>query len=299
MRICILGAGSLGSALGALLAESNEVTLIGRKIHVDSVRAKGLSMVGERRFKVFLPAHDSMSGLEPPDLIVVAAKAYSTESVIETCRSCPLEHTKVLTLQNGLGNIELLREWAGARAFGGTTTMGATMLRPGVVRLAGVGRTVVGSDIDSVGARAIEKAFSDSGIPVKTSDNIHGELWAKAIVNASINPLTAILGVSNGQLICSPSISRLMGEVCRECERVARAAEILLPYRSMATRARRVAADTSKNTSSMLQDVMRGRRTEIREINGYFCRIGRTLGVGTVLNDMLVSTVEAMNTEKG
>lgn len=299
MRICIFGAGSLGSALGALLAESNEVTLIGRKVHVDAIRARGLSMVGERRFKVLLPAHDSISGLEPPDLIVVATKAYSTESVIEACKSWPLEHTKVLTLQNGLGNIEILREWAGARAFGGTTTMGATMLRPGVVRLAGVGRTVVGSDVDSAGARTIKKAFSDSGIPAKTSNNIQGELWAKAIVNASINPLTAILGVSNGRLLCSPSISRLMDEVCRECERVALAAEIPLPYRSMAARARRVAADTAKNTSSMLQDVMRGRRTEIREINGYISRMGKTLSVGTPLNDMLVSMVETRNSEKG
>jgi len=297
MRICVFGAGSLGSALGALLAKSNDVTLIGRPPHVEAVRSKGLSIVGERRLKVHLPAFDSISELAPPDLILVATKAYSTGTVIEGCRSWVSEDTRVLTLQNGLGNLEQLRDWVGCRAFGGTTTMGATMLRPGMVRVAGIGQTVVGSDADPDGARGISSAFSESGMSVRTSNNVQGELWAKAVINASINPITAVLRVPNGRLLSSPSASRLMAEVCRECEQVARAIPVPLPAKSMVARVRQVALDTSKNTSSMLQDVLRGRKTEIREINGYICRRGDSVDVQTPLNDALVGMVESLETQ--
>lgn len=297
MRICVFGAGSLGSALGALLAKSNDVTLVGRPAHVEAVRRRGLSIVGERRMKVHPQAFDGISGLAPPDLILVATKAYSTGTVIEGCRSWVSEDTMVLTLQNGLGNLEQLRGWVGCRAFGGTTTMGATMLRPGVVRIAGIGQTIVGSDADPDGASGISRAFRESGIPVRTSDNVHGEMWAKAIVNACINPLTAILRVPNGRLLSSPSMSRLVAEVCGECEQVARAIPVPLPGQSMVARVRKVARNTSKNTSSMLQDVIRGRKTEIREINGYICRIGDSMDVQTPLNDALVGMVESLETQ--
>ena len=296
MRIVIFGSGSLGSALGALLSRSNEVALIGRRAHMSAIRRHGLRVVGDLNLRVKLEAYESVDGVELPELVVITTKAYDTASAIDSCRVWASADVKVLTLQNGLGNLDALREWKGRRAFGGTTTMGANLLGPGKVRLSGLGRTVIGSDKDPVGAQRIVRAFAESGLPTVTNDNILAEIWAKAIVSACINPLTAILRVSNGKLLESPPISQLMSEVCDECELVARRAGVRLPYASIKSRVRAVARDTSNNRSSMLQDIERGKRTEVAQINGAFVRHGLEQDVRTPLNQTLLAMVESLET---
>lgn len=294
MRIVIFGAGSLGSALGALLSRSNQVALVGRRAHMSAIRRHGLKVVGDVNLRVKLEAHESLDEVEVPELVVITTKAYDTSSAIDFCRVWASGDVKVLTLQNGLGNLDALREWKGRRAFGGTTTMGANLVGPGEVRLSGFGRTVIGSDKDPVGARRIALAFAESGLSTIAKDEILAEIWAKAIVSASINPLTAILRVSNGSLLESLPISQLMSEVCDECELVARRVGVRLPYASMKPRARAVAKDTSDNRSSMLQDIERGRRTEVAQINGAFVRHGLEKGVATPVNLTLLAMVESL-----
>jgi 2-dehydropantoate 2-reductase len=298
MRIVIFGAGSLGSALGALLSRSNKVALIGRHAHMSAVRRHGLRVVGDINLRVKLEAYESVDEAEPPELVVLTTKAYDTSSAVDSCRAWASGDVKVLTLQNGLGNLDALREWKGRQAFGGTTTMGANLLCPGKVRLSGFGRTVIGSDEDPIGAQSMALAFAESGLPSVTKDEIVSEIWAKAIVSASINPLTAILRIPNGKLLESASISRLMSEICEECELVARGEGIRLPYASMKSRARAVAKDTSNNRSSMLQDIERGRRTEVAQINGAFVRHGLEQSVMTPLNLTLLAMIESLEASR-
>ena len=153
----------------------------------------------------------------------------------------------VLTLQNGLGNLEILREWKGRRAFGGVTTMGATLLEPGRVRISGLGTTLIGSDADARGARVIAEAFASSGIPASASSDIVGEAWQKAVVSACINPTTAILGVANGRLLESSVIRRLLSDVCRECVAVASCEGVHLSSRELWNRALKVARGKARN----------------------------------------------------
>ena len=301
MRILIFGAGSLGCGVGGLLAKVHEVVLVGRKGNMDAVRANGLRLSGEVEATVKAEAYEAAAGLAQPDLVVLTTKAYDTRSAVDALSALPWPDTPVITLQNGLGNLEMLRAWKGAKAFGGTTTMGAALLSPGNVRLSGLGRTVVGADMDEPGASRIAEAFSACGLRTEVSRDIAGEIWAKAVVNSCINPLTAVLRVPNGRLLSSPAVSRLMSELCLECSAVAAAAGVVLPEGRMIDRVRAVAKDTAENRSSMLMDVEHRRRTEIAQMNGAMCRVGSFHGVPTPLNRAMTAMVEALEParEKG
>ena len=298
MRIAVFGAGSLGSALGGLLAAKHEVVLIGRKPQVAAIRRANLVLIGDRKSTVRVEAHDTVEGLAPPDLLVISTKAYDTAEAIRTCKRWIGDETLVLSLQNGLGNLESLREWKGVRAFGGTTTMGATLVSPGLIRISGLGKTVIGADRDKLGAARISEAFGVCGVPTFVSKDIMGEIWAKAIVSSAINPFTAILRVRNGTLLESKAITKLMAEVCRECEAVSSRAGVALPQRSIYARVRGVAKGTARNKSSMLQDIERRRRTEIDHINAAFSRLGDSYGVSTPVNDTLVAMVRGLESKK-
>lgn len=294
MRIVVFGAGSLGCGLGGLLAKRHDVVLIGRKENTDAVREQGLRLEGEVEAKVGLDARETIDGLSQPDLVVLTTKAYQTKAAVDALSAAPWPDTLAVTLQNGLGNLEVLRGWKGAKAFGATTTMGATLVSPGNVRLSGLGRTVVGADLDEGGARRIAEAFSACGLKVDVRRDIAGEIWAKAVVNCCINPLTAILRVTNGRLLESAPVSRLMSDICIECSAVALAACVALPEGRMIDRVRAVAEDTAGNRSSMLRDVELGRRTEIAQLNGAVCRVGSAHGIPTPLNRAVAAMVEAL-----
>jgi 2-dehydropantoate 2-reductase len=157
-----------------------------------------------------------------------------------------------------------------------------------------MGTTVVGADLDPEGARSISELIARSGIPSIVRTDIESEIWSKAIVNACINPLTAVLRVPNGRLLDSDVILRLMSEICVECTDVATYAGITLPEGRAIDRVLGVAKNTSGNRSSMLRDVELGRRTEIGQINGMIRKIGVVGGIPVPLNRALTSMIEAM-----
>lgn len=284
----------MGSALGGMLSQEHDVTLIGRRQHMDAVRRHGLRLLGDISRTVRVKAVEAPSSAEKPDLLIVTTKAYDTPTAIGACRGLVDDNAAVLTLQNGLGNLELLREWKYDRAFGGTTTMGAALVSPGVIRVSGLGWTTIGTDKDAGGAREIAQAFESCGVRVRTKKNVMGEIWGKAVINACINPIAAVLRVRNGTLLESETTARFMREVCRECEQVSLVSRVSLPANHMYPHVRAVCNDTAGNTSSMLQDVQKGKRTEIQQINGAFCSAGRARGVPTPLNETLVAMVESL-----
>ncbi|MCU0852574.1 MAG: 2-dehydropantoate 2-reductase [Thermoplasmata archaeon] len=303
MRICVFGAGALGSAIGGLLARNHEVVLVGRRAHVNAVKARGLQLLGDARMRVRVDAVENLARIAPTDLVILTTKAYDTGDAVVALKEWADDRTLVLTLQNGLGNLEQLRRWKGRRAFGGVTTMGATLLGPGQVRISGLGRTAVGSDSDPRGARIIADAFASAGIPASTESDIFRTLWSKAVVSACINPTTAVLGVTNGRLLESRVIRKLLADISTECVAVAAQEGVSLEARELTRRVMNVARDTAKNRSSMLQDIEKGKRTEIHQINGAFAALGDKHRIPTPLNDVLTALIEALErrprTQKG
>lgn len=296
MKVTVLGAGSLGSLLGARLAEDHEVTLVGRDPHMEAVRSEGLRVVGASDLHVHPQAVTDAADAEPPDALLVTVKAYDTDAALQDAAPLLEADPIVASLQNGLGNLETLADHVPTdRVVGGVTTHGATREAPGVVRHAGAGDTTVGAPgPDRAPAKAVADALSEGGIPTTVTERIQGEIWAKVAVNAGINPVTAITGLPNGALLEDPELEATMEAAAREAEAVAEAEDAQLPATDLVDRTREVAQRTAENTSSMLQDIQRGRRTEIDAISGEVARRARDNGLEAPVNRTLAALVQGI-----
>jgi 2-dehydropantoate 2-reductase len=270
VRVTVLGAGSLGSLVGAHLAQTHDVTLVGRDPHMKTVASDGLRVVGETDLHVHPRAVTDAADAPPPDVLLVTVKAYDTDAALRDARPLLDANPVVASLQNGLGNLETLPTHVTEdRVVGAVTTHGATREAPGVVRHAGAGATTVGAAGHDPGpAEIVADALEAGGVPADVTDAIRGEIWAKVVVNAGINPVTAITGLPNGALLEDPQLEATMEAAAREAVTVAEAEGVDLPDADLVERTRSVARRTAENTSSMLQDIQRGRRTEIDAISG-------------------------------
>ena len=226
---------------------------------------------------------------------LVLVKSWQTEHAARLLAGCLAEDGLALTLQNGLGNREALEAVLGGdRVALGVTTAGANLLAPGVVRPAGDGATTLGAHTR---LEPLVELLTRAGFHPTFADNLDALLWGKLVINAAINPLTALLGVPNGELLERPTARDLMAAVAREAAAVAAACGKSLPYDDPVAAVEAVARRTAANRSSMLQDVQRGAPTEIDAICGAIVRAGEAAGVETPINKTLLQLVKAK--EKG
>lgn len=299
MKVAILGAGAMGCLYGGTLAEAgHEVFLIDVwREHVEALNASGLEIEEPdrvRRIKdVRAVTHPSEAGVA--DLVIVFVKATLTESAMRDALGLVGERTMVLTLQNGLGNVEKLNAVAGAaHVVAGTTGHGSTLLGPGRIRHAGSGDTVIGEQDGTRSERivALASAFEKAGIVTKISENVMGLIWTKLIVNVGINALTAVTGLKNGQLVEHPETEDLMRAAIEEACAVAGAKGIRFEVDDPLEHTRSIAQRTGENRSSMLQDVLAKRRTEISVINGAVVEEGERLGVPVPVNTVLTKLIQ-------
>jgi 2-dehydropantoate 2-reductase len=292
----------MGSLYGAMLsrAEGVEVCLTDiQKEHVDAVNAGGLLVEdaasgAETRYGKLRAVTDATAAFEA-DLVIVFVKSAHTEQALHENRAVFGKETAALTLQNGLGNIEALAAVVGnERTLAGTTSYGATMLGPGRIRQAGKGKTVIGAlaGAGAERARRVAAVFARAGIETEVSDNAIGLIWDKLLVNVGVNALTAIARVENGRILECPELDGLLAAAVREAAAVAEAKGIKLGFSDPVTHAREVCAATAKNRSSMLQDILNGRRTEIDRINGAVVKEAAALGLAAPVNETLTGLVK-------
>lgn len=221
---------------------------------------------------------------------LVLVKSWQTKRAAGQLAICLPEDGLALTLQNGINNQKALLDVLGSeRVALGVTTTGATLLDPGRVRPVGEGKV-------SLGEHSRIKPLSDmlrkAGFDVEILADTEGLLWGKLVINAAINPLTALMGVQNGELLSRPAARSLMGSTALEAASVAEGLGITLPYIDAVTAVEKVAESTSTNYSSMLQDVLRGTPTEIDSINGAIASIGEQIKVPTPINRTLWQLVK-------
>jgi 2-dehydropantoate 2-reductase len=291
VKILVFGAGAIGSWLGGFLSMKHEVTLVGRRAHVDAIRERGLRISGRATLLARVAATTQVPQ-DPPDVIFVTTKSYDTAAAVDALRAFWRRSTFV-TLQNGLGNAERLAADA-ERVIAGTTTHGVTFVGPGEVVHAGTGETRIGGvkGVARADVQRLADALTAAGIPTAVTDDVRRELWAKAVVNAAINPLTAVLRVRNGDLVRHDDLRALLDRLAREGAVAARAAGVDLDPDGIAAKAAEVAARTAENRSSMLQDVERGRRTEVEAITGELLRAAR--GVVLPYNERVYALVRGV-----
>ena len=301
MRILIFGAGSIGSLFGGLLSRKYDVTLFGRKKHMDEIKKNGLKITGKTNH-VFYPKTGTKRGGKY-DLIILTVKAYDTKKSMNTLKSIIDSNTVILSLQNGLGNEEIIANSLKNRVFSsgnigvlrGITNHGVIFIKPGEIHHSGIGETVIG-EIDGKKTERIKKIcsmFNSVGIKTRISNDIKKDVWAKTIVNSAINPITAITGLKNGYLLKIPMLTGFMGQVCLEGVRVANKSGVFFDS-DVFEETKKIAKLTSANRSSMLQDIESGKKTEIDFINGAIAKIGKRHGIETPLNNMLTCMVKAL-----
>jgi 2-dehydropantoate 2-reductase len=282
----IMGAGAIGSLFGGLLADAGyDAVLVGRKEHVDAIRDRGLRISGLTEKVIDVKAATEPI---PARTVLLTVKSYDTE---EAMRSVPLRsETVIVSIQNGLNNVERIESIVGAaRTIGGVTSHGSLFISPGHIRHTGTGDTIIGGR-DRERAMEVAEMFNHASIRTMVRENIMDEIWKKLIVNVGINAPTALTGIKNGMLL-ETNVEWVMVKAVEEAISVAR--RMRMGYASVED-VRIVAKMTAENKSSMLQDVRRGKRTEIDAINGEIVRIGEELGIPTPVNRTLYSLIKSL-----
>ncbi len=294
MNIVIFGAGAIGSLFGGILAKNNNIYLIGKKNHVEQIRKKGLRIKGKTNLNVKVLAFEKVEDiLFSPDLIIISVKSYDTENAVYEIKKIIDKNTFVMSLQNGLDNIEKIENIVDKKKlFVCVTTHGSIFYKPGVIIHTGIGKTKIGAiEKNFFDENRFVEMFNKSGINTFISDDIMHDIWSKGVVNSSINPLTCIFKCKNGYILKNPILEKLMEQVCYESVNVANACGFNLIYEDTLNFTKEVISDTSENYSSMLQSVQNGCKTEIDSINGFIIKAGKDFSLDVTLNEVIVYVV--------
>lgn len=300
MKVAIIGSGSMGSIYGGVLAENgNEVYLIDvYQEHVDKINQEGLRIHkkdGERVIKNIKATSDPET-VGKVELAIVFVKSTITDLALESNKAVLDENTIILTLQNGLGNVEKIASVVDrSQVIAGTTTHGANLLGPGVVDHAAIGMTTIG-ELDGTMTDRIKELGKVLDVtelgPLAISDNVMGLIWDKLMANVGLNPVTALTGLRNGYILDHTETMAILESLVSEAALVAEAEGITLGYKDPVQHCKDVAEGTRENISSMLADINNKRRTEITNLNGAISRLGKQHGIATPVNDTITNLIQ-------
>jgi 2-dehydropantoate 2-reductase len=279
MRITLLGCGALGGLVGARLARSgNEIQILQRPgSTLKRLRAQGLALDDAGTVRTWpVRAEADPSQLEPARLVLVTVKSYVTADVAPLLTDLLDDDGLVLTLQNGLGNAEQLACIVGTeRVAAASCTYGAYRDGEGMVHVGGEGEIRFGPMRPGKDWTVIEELLNGSGLKATFVYDPRPDLWSKLVANAAINPVSALIRRENGHILACAETSRLAKTLTMEACRVARAEGMPFGEGEMWPKVRLIIQGTSHNKSSMLQDILAGRPTEIEAISGEVLRRGR------------------------
>jgi len=295
-NILIAGTGALATLFAARLSQTGQhVSMLGTwKDGLDALRNNGARLVdaqgNEHQYRVH--ATDDPRECAGAKHALVLVKAWQTERVALQLKECLADDGLVGTLQNGLGNRETLAQRLGLCRVGvGATTTGATLLGPGLARAGGEGIISIERN-QALGP--VEAALKSAEFNVHIVEDAQSLVWGKLVINAAINPLTALLRVPNGTLLERASAREMMGALANETAQVARAEKISLPFADPIRAAEEVARKTGANHSSMLQDVLRAAPTEIDAICGAVVKTAQKHQIDTPANWACWQLVKAL-----
>jgi 2-dehydropantoate 2-reductase len=301
MKIAVVGAGAMGSLFGAMLAEAgNEVWLYDVWLeHVQTINQDGLRIEREGKTRtVEIRATADSQQIGRAELVIIFVKSSWTNSAAETALNLAGSDGSVMTLQNGMGNADVIAEFIEPeRILAGTTSHGATLLGPGSIRHAGCGPTTIGAWSQTEGglrrAGQFAEFFNRAGIKTESVADVRSVVWNKLLINIGINAITALTNIKNGQIIDLEITRELIRNAVAEAINVARAENIEVQDDAV-DRVFKVAEATALNRSSMGQDVDSRRQTEIAAINGFIVREAKRLGLEAPVNLALTALIQTL-----
>jgi len=303
-----MGAGSIGSVVGGLLHRGgHDVYLVGKGPHIEAVIASGLRITGlwgdyaaEDIKATGDLARITDAGFEP-EWTLLCVKSYDTAAAMEDLAPILARQRGVVSLQNGLGNIEVIGGAAPGMAVGGRVIFGASTIEPGLVEV-----TVCADDVllgpapgGPAGVEEVVEAFASSDIPCRYEERILSFIWDKVLYNVCLNALATLLRTDYGSLADDPDSSAVMERLVDESYQVARAQGVDLPSHSprqyLDRFARELLPPTRDHRSSMQEDIEQGRPTEIEALNGAIARMGAAAGIETPANEVLAAMIRALD----
>ena len=319
-RIAVYGCGSMGTVVGALLAKggllSDMVDVY--KEHVDALNEKGATLIGHEDLTVPVRAMlpEQMSGIY--DLIILLCKQTANEEAFKTIRPHVDEHTTILTIQNGVPEPSVAKAFSEEQVVGGTILWGATFAGPGVSEVTEpLDKKPLLFEIGSMNGELndrvhfVKEVLSVIG-PTKETTQLMYARWSKVTANACVSGMSAALGATFGQLLDSTEAMEIIGQAAYEAGLVNEACGMKFApmggidvermfKMGMATKeivSKQIIpalyANMRDAKASMLQDLEKGKLTEVDLINGYICSEGRKHGIDTPANDMIVEVVHGI-----
>lgn len=310
MKYLVMGAGALGSVFGGLLAEKgHDVTFVGLDDHLRAMQKNGLVVTGIwgehtiRNVRAFFGT-EGLSGTF--DAVLLSVKSYYTAEVIRQVVPFITPDSLVFSIQNGLGNWDAIASEVGwNRTVGARIIFGAEIIKPGTAKVTVYAdKVLLGSPAGEVPAEKIRPVcddFNAAGIPTDISDNISAALWGKVLYNSALNPLGAILNVPYGRLCDTPELLDVMRRIVEEIFVVAQAKGVDLGYTGPDEYynflVNQQLPPTAQHRASMLQDMERGRRTEIDALNGAISRYGHEHGIATPVNDVITAIIKGLESK--
>lgn len=292
-RFLVLGAGAVGSVFAARLAARHPVAVVARGARLGQLARDGIRVEGATEAAIRPPVAPLARELADfrPDYVLITVKAHATRAAAPSLE--PLGRRPVrVSLQNGLGNEEALAA-GGYPVIGAVSNNGATLLASGDVFHAGLGEVIL-SGFQAASDQQVSRlagCLSDAGFPVQRVPDIRKPLWEKTVLNAAVNPVTALLGLRTGQLLEDPGTEHLLRMLVREAVAVARAEGVATSEAEVWEMIRRVMARTAGNKTSMLQDLERGVPTEVEAMNGVIVARGAKHGVATPWNRLMLRLI--------
>jgi 2-dehydropantoate 2-reductase len=295
-KIAVVGAGAVGGYFGGLLARGGApVVMIGRPAFVEAVKKSGLFLdTLQFQESVRVEASTELSALRGAEIVLFCVKTTDNAATARALAPLLAPGALVLSMQNGVDNVEQIRAAAEIDALPAVVYVAASVPEPGRVKHAGRGDLVVGPENGKT--KRIAALFSRAQVPCRISENIDGELWTKLIWNSALNAVSALGRAKYGQIAASADARKVVETTVYEVLAVARAAGIHLsgledPQAAMAG-ALKIATQLAEAFSSTAQDLNRGKLTEIDSLNGYISRRGAELGVPTPVNHALYALVK-------
>jgi 2-dehydropantoate 2-reductase len=278
------------------------VTLIGRPLHVGAVARHGLFIDG-LHFQKYIPvsASTEISAANDAEVVLFCVKTLNTEEAAKSLVPHLAPNAALISLQNGVDNVERIRAAAKIDAYAAVVYVAAAMTAPGRVKHSGRGDLILG-DLpgraqNDAGRRQVERIaslFERAGVPCRVSSNVEGELWLKMIINCAYNAILALGRAQYHRVGGNRWTRELMIMVTKEALEVARAAGVQLPDVDMVETVLKISESMANATSSTAQDLARGKPTEIDSLNGYLVRRGAEVGVPTPINQTLHALVKLL-----
>lgn len=283
-EIIILGAGAVGSVLGAILSSNYKVTLAGNKSHIAAINQKGLYLKGLFNRKFSIKAVTKIKKIGPKTLVIITTKAYDLIPALKSIKPLLRKDTLIAYLQNGLGLEDEAKKIIKKNIFRGVALIGATFLKPGEVIYNSPCRIILETN------PKLRQFLKDSKLEIKYVKNIMSSVWQKAMVNCVLNSLTALYQVSNGGLL---KHKNMVKAVSKECIQIAKKSGVHI-RQDTEKNIFAVIRRTKDNKSSMYQDILKGKKTEIDYLNGAIVRLAEKHKIKAPINYVLTGIIKSL-----